>query len=124
MLGRSPAVISNEVNPEVTSHKQSLEDSIPVQLLTVDFRILHAYSHALHHVALQLPALPEVSDVELLNQFARWQALMGETCEHIRQALEDNRVEPRELREVSKAGHRHMTAFLAFLSRLEQLVEE
>jgi hypothetical protein len=68
MLEKSSAVISNEVNPAVTTHKQSIEDSITLQLLTDDYGILYAYCQALNHLAIHLPESDSVSDVELLNQ--------------------------------------------------------
>lgn len=123
MLGKSPAVLSNEVNPEVSSHKPGLEDSIPVQLLTGDYRILQAYNQALHHVGFRLPETPHVGDVELLTQFAEWQRRLGETCGAIHRALEDRRIEEREVREIRRTGQVHMEAFLGFLARLEQLAE-
>ncbi|HKI74974.1 MAG TPA: phage regulatory CII family protein, partial [Pseudomonadales bacterium] len=98
--------------------------SITLQLISGDYRILQAYNQALNHVAFQLPANPHVGDLELLNQFADWQRRLGETCAEIHRALEDRRIEPREVRNIRRAGQIHMAAFLGFIARLEQLMED
>ncbi|USF88764.1 phage regulatory CII family protein [Candidatus Endoriftia persephonae] len=123
MLGKSAGTLSNEVNPESSSHKLGLEDAIILQLMAQDYRLLHAFSHTLHHISIQLPDAEPVGDVELLDKFSAWQAKMGCTCEVIHQSLADHRVTLTEARAIKTAGYRHIQAFLEFLSRIEQLAE-
>lgn len=124
MLGKSPAVLSNEVNPAVSSHKHGLEDSVTLQLMTEDYRILLAYSQTLNHIAMPMPEPSLVDDVELLNQFAHWQACLGTTCQEIHRALMDQRIEAHEAQVIRSRGSDHIRAFLTFLDRLDQLVED
>lgn len=49
----SATVVSNLVNPNNYDHKLGLKQSIPIQLVTHDFRILHAYAAALGHIAIK-----------------------------------------------------------------------
>lgn len=122
-LGKSANSLSNEVNPDVGTHKPGLEDSITLQLITGDFQVLRAYANALHHVAIPLPDFETVSDVELLNQFAAWPAALGRTCQEIHSSLEDGRVDPIELRMVKARGFAHIAKFFQFLQRMEQIAE-
>lgn len=122
-MGKSAATLSNEVSPDVPTHKYGLEDSITVQLLTGDYRQLHAYAAELHHVAIALPDFDTVSDVELLNQFAEWQAALGRTCQEIHKSLADGQVDPIELQQVKAKGFAHIAKFFQFLQRMEQIAE-
>jgi hypothetical protein len=124
LVGKAPGTISNEVNPDVPSHKLGLDDAVALQHATADYRILGAMASSLHHIAMPLPDYAPCSDVELLIKFSEWQARMGRTCEHIHDALADSKITQAEADRVRRAGHHQMRAFFEFLHRLETLVEE
>ncbi len=124
LVGKSPGVISNEVNPEITSHKLGLDDAVALQHATNDYRILKSMASSLHHVTVQLPDYCACSDVELLTKFSDWQARMGYTCREIHTALDDGEVTPAEVAAIKLAANHHMEGFFEFLHRLETLVEE
>lgn len=123
IIGKSPATISNEVNPAMESHKLGLADSVVLQNATRDFRILEAYAADLGFLVIPVPDFPPVTDIELLNQYAEWQAALGRTHEAIRRCLQDRRVDSAELAEIKRSAREHMTAFQGFLQRLESLAE-
>lgn len=124
LVGKASGTISNEVNPDVPSHKLGLDDAVALQHATGDYRILEAMASSLHHVAMPLPDYALCSDVELLIKFSEWQSRMGRTCEHIHDTLADGKITRQEAERIRRAGYRQMQAFLEFLHRLETLVEE
>lgn len=124
IVGKSPATLSNEVNPNMETHKLGLDESVVLQTATDDYRILEAYALDLGHIVIPMPDFPPVSDLELLNQYAEWQAALGRTNQEIRDCLEDGAVEAFELAAIQRRAHEHMAAFQMFLQRLESLVEE
>lgn len=123
-LGKSGRTVSNEANPDLLGHKPGLEDSITIQLLTGDYRVLYAYAATLNHVAIPLPDFTPCSDVELLNRFSAWQSAMGRTCQEIHSALEDRVITTSEARTIRRMGQAHMQAFLEFMSRVESIAQE
>lgn len=123
LVGKTPATLSNEVNPGMDYHKLGLEDSIVVQHASGDLRIVRAYCAELGGVFVQLPETATVSDTELLTQFAAWQAALGKSAQAIHDALEDQRIEPAELARVKDCFDHHMAQGLTFLHRFASIVD-
>lgn len=63
-LGIRPGTLMNKANPE-QEHQLTLSESIPVQLLADDYRILYAYSALLNHTP-PIP-FPDFSDTSNLG---------------------------------------------------------
>lgn len=123
MLGMRPGTLSNKANPQ-EEHQLTLRESIPLQLVTGDFRILYAYASTLHHVAFALPAHTECGDLELLDHYAALHAELGEVATEVRDTLKDGRVRSTEVQRVREKMHDAMRAGLSFLHRLEALVDD
>lgn len=121
-VGMLPATLSNKANP-LQDHQLTLRESIPLQLVADDYRILFAYNQALQHVAYKLPANPDVSDVELLNQYAEMHAGLGELAREIRDALADGDITQEEVQTIRAAFDASARAGLGLLARLEALAD-
>lgn len=122
MVGMQPGTLSNKVNPLQDTHLLGLVESIPLQLAASDYRILHAYAHALGHCAYELPCpRAEVSDMEVLNLFADFVAAAGRKAQTVRDALADRRVTPTEIQQVRSALDDTVRAGLELITRLEAL---
>lgn len=121
-VGKSAALLSNEVNPDYQGAKLGLDDAIALERAAGSAPILHAHAQMLHHVCIPLPdhAL-DAGDVALLTGFADWRAALGHTCELIRDALADGKINEAERRGITEAGYQHMARFLEFLERVETL---
>lgn len=122
-VGLQPGTLSNKVNPTVETHQLSLRESIPLQLVANDFRILHAYASALGHCVYALPADCKHSDVELLTQYAEFHARVGMHSGSIREALQDGRISDAEIACVRQAFDDLVRAGLCVLARLEALAD-
>lgn len=121
-LGMLPATLSNKANP-LQDHQLGLRESIPLQLVANDFRILYAYSQALHHVAYKLPAIADASDVELLDQYAGMHADLGDMATAVRDSLRDGNVTRDEVRQIRSLFDNATRAGLGFIARLEALAD-
>jgi len=119
-LGKSAATLSNEVNADMPSHKAGLEDSVTLQAVTGDYRVLQTYAAELGHLAVPLPDFDRsaVSDVALLGQMTAWQAAMGRTMQQIHDALADGDVDADEAEGIRYHLFAHMTEGLRFLHRI------
>ncbi len=124
LVGKTPATLSNEVNPAVTTDKLGLADAVVLMHATRDYRILRACNQILHHVSIPLPDYAPVSDVELLIKFAQWQTALGVTCEAIHNTLETRHITHKELVNIRTRAQDHIRLFFEFLSRMESLEED
>lgn len=122
-VGMLPATLSNKANP-LQDHQLTLRESIPVQLVADDFRILYAYAAALQHVAYQLPDAGSVGDVQLLDQYAALHAELGLMAVQVRVSLEDEQITRQEVARVRAAFDAAARAGLGLISRLEALVDD
>lgn len=121
--GMNPGTLSNKANPEMPSHILGLEESIPLQLVAVNYTILHSYAAALGHVAYQLPVHNDAGDVEILDAYAKVHERTGLKARAIREALKDGNVSRRELDEIRALFDDEVRAGLELLTRLEALSE-
>jgi hypothetical protein len=124
MLGKAPGTLSNEVNPDVTTHKLGVEDAVAVMLAAGDFQLADAIEAELGRVATPMPDFADVSDMELLDAWADWHRDTGETAGAIKAALADGRIDRQELDAIKKEVFEDFQRELALLQRLEALCDE
>jgi len=120
---KSPAVLSNKVNANVDTHHLTLDESVLLQAITRDFRLLKAIAAELGHVAIELPTddLQNTNDLELLDCWASWQQDCGETASAIRAALSDGNITQSELADIRREMYEDISRELELLQRLEAL---
>ncbi len=124
LVGKSPAVLSNKVNPTLDTHHLSVDESVTIQAVARDYRILQAEARVLGHVCIPMPADLPCSDVKILNAYADWTADIGETAQAIKAALADPHVSRERLREIKREIHEDNQRALVLFSRLEQISED
>lgn len=123
-INLQPGTLSNKANPTMDTHQLSLRESVPLQLLANDYRILRAYCLLLGHVAYPLPTADcKSSDVELLDQYASFHSAVGEKACAIRAALADGDISPAEMTEIRSRFEAMVRTGLGLLSRLEALCD-
>lgn len=121
--GMNPGTLSNKANPEMPDHKLGLAESIPLQLVADDYRILYAYNAALGHCCYRLPTSNNASDVELLDLYCAVHEKGGLKARAIRDAMKDGRFTRKELAELRALFDDEVRAGLEFFSRVEALVQ-
>lgn len=95
MLGKNPATLSHEVNPNYTTAKFGLDDAVKVTLLTGDLRIATAFAAQVGCMLLPLPGaagskVNHTAIAEMAREFAEMVARVSE-------ASADGKVTPNEL---------------------------
>lgn len=124
LMGTSPSVLSNKVNPSMDSHKLAWEEGVVLMNTTEDYRLLHATARILAHVCIRLPDFKNVSDLELLDAYANLHREIGETSAAINKGLEDRRLTRAEFEAIDKEMYEDIQATLELRSRLEALIDE
>lgn len=119
-LGKSPATLSNMVNPE-QPHKLDLEDAMSLVLATRDPRVLQVFARDCGYAVIKLLDMTHASERDVLSSFAQWQADLGKTNATIQKALQDGKVTTDELDLIRASAHAHMGAFFEFLQTLEKM---
>lgn len=119
----SSKVLSNKLNPNCERHQLTLNESLRLQQVTADYRILYAEARALNHVCLPVDASDlGASDMELLNLWADCIKEEGETAGEIRQALDDGQITFDEFSRINREIFEDITARLKLLERIRSLV--
>lgn len=121
--GMNPGTLSNKANPEMPSHSMGLVESVPLQLVANDFRILYAYNAALRHCAYAMPESNDASDVELLDLYCAIHEKGGLKARAIREAMRDGRFTHKEVTDLRALFDDEIRAGLEFFSRVEALAQ-
>lgn len=123
-LGMSPGVLWNKTDASVESHAQpTLRDLIAVTRETGDMRILESLNRLFDRASFDLTPVPP-SDVALLQLLAKVGSEKGQMCQALNKGLEDKRFSADDFAAVRAEGFDVINAVLAFLQRLEGLVDE
>lgn len=123
-VGMNAGTLSNKANPGMESHQLGLRESIPIQRIADDYRILHAYAAALDHTAIPLGDFSACSDLELLELYAKYHARVGEMAKELHDTLADRKVTRREFSIVKHRSDEAVRANRELLSRLEALIDD
>ncbi len=91
--------------------------------VTGNHELLFELARERGYVCIDIPDYTGVSDMELLNAWADWDAERGETGQAIKKSLEDTAITNDELNKIRKEMFEDFQKELALLRRLESLVE-
>lgn len=120
LAGMNPGTLGNKVNPTIDTHHLTLSESVTLQALTKDYRILHAEAAMLGHVCIPLPKAGNASDIELLNAYAAWTSDIGETAAAISEALEGE-IDDKALAKIHREMHEDFGKALELFARFKQI---
>jgi hypothetical protein len=99
-MGMPHNTLQAKVNLNLSTHKLSLRESVQMQAVAGDCRVLYAMAAALDHVALPAPALVERADA--IQVLTRLGEEVGDVFGAVRKALTDGKVTPNERRQVAQ----------------------
>lgn len=122
-IGMNPGTLNNKAYPGHES-QLSLRESIPLQLVAGDFRILDTYAAELNHHVIPRGDFDRTSDSELLDLYAKYHAQVGQAAGAVSQALADGRVTKAEVRRVRAEFLNAARANLEFVARLDAIAED
>lgn len=122
-LGMVAGTLLNKANPDQEA-KLTLRESVPLQLVAKDYRILYAYSELLNHV----PPVPMAdfkasSNLDLINVITRFHADIGKADAAINKALQDKKISCKDVARVRAGFAEAQQAGHELLLRLEALCE-
>lgn len=123
LLGKTPNTLRNEVNLNIAGAKLGLFDAVKISASTKDVSLIQACCQQLGYIAIPLNNF-DIKTESILADWAMWQSAVGATCKTIKEALEDNKITPRELADIQAAGLIKTSNFLSLLSSLEALAKE
>jgi len=122
-MGMSPGVLWNKADASVESHAQpTLRDVIAVTRETGDMRILESLNRLFERGSFDLTPGP-ASDAALLELLALVGSEQGAMCTALHKGLADRRFTPEDFQAVRAEAFDLINAVLAFLQRLEGLVD-
>ena len=114
---------NNKCDPAMPGHTLNINEVRGILKITGDHRLLFEIARELNYVCIDIPNFEGISDVELLNAWADWDAERGETGQAIKKALNDHSITKKELEKIRKEMFEDFEKELALLSRLESIAE-
>lgn len=114
-VGMSAAILRGKVNPNDAGHHLTLAESLRVQQITGDHRVLVAEAEELGYMLLPLPA---IAADDFAGEAMRTVKEFGEFIGKCGEVMADNKVSKNELRQVEK----ELVEAMAHMSRLHQLI--
>jgi hypothetical protein len=97
--GMNATLLSNKLNPNDTRHHLMVNESLSMQEVSGDHRIVHAEAHDLGYA---LVKLPEIEDGDVTHATMASIAAVGEMIGACDKALRDGRVTPNEMHQIEK----------------------
>jgi Phage regulatory protein CII (CP76) len=105
-VGMSAAVLRSKVNPQMDTHKLTLQDAVRITDTTNDERILEAWLAERNAVMVKLPTATEQPDnEEILNKFLKLTAHYGELAQRHSEATFDGVVDDQEMEDLERIGN-------------------
>lgn len=124
VIGMSPAVLRNKVNPNNTTHHLTLAEADRIVRLTGDVRILAAFAHGNGYLLVKAPESCGESDMSVLEQVAALMIAHGRFGHEVYDALADGGVDQQEMLRVDAAGRALMEAVAGVARRLSGMAEQ
>ncbi|CAB3850132.1 phage regulatory CII family protein [Achromobacter animicus] len=124
VIGMSPAVLRNKVNPNNTTHHLTLAEADRIVRMTGDVRILAAFAHGNGYLLVKAPESCGESDMSVLEQVAALMIAHGRFGHEVYDALADGGVDQQEMLRVDAAGRALMEAVAGVARRLSGMAEQ
>ena len=125
-MGLKPGTLWNKADADDDSHAQpTLRDVIQVTRLTGDTTILESLDRMFDRAGFPLPPPNDgVSDAALLELLLGVGSEHGQLCQAVQRALTDARFSSDELQRIRGEAFDLVSQVMAFLSRVEGLVDD
>lgn len=123
-LGMSGAVLQNKVNASQQHHKVTLDESVRMQEMTGDHRILHAMAQHLGYVCVRAGEFNGVSDEALLETFTALVAELGDLSRAFNDAIADGAITRKEEARIKQEFYEMQQAGAELVNRIAQLVDD
>jgi hypothetical protein len=104
ILGCSPGIARNKLNPDIETNKLSLDEAVKLSQVLDDDRQLAAWAASRGKALIDLPQ-GSVSDDELTDQILQLSEELGNQAKEIREARKDGVIEPDEYKLIQQRTH-------------------
>jgi len=118
----SPNVLNKKVDPRLDTHHLRLDESVKMQSISGDFRILEAMAFTLNHVVIPLPEFPETGDMSLLDGFMDIINEMADFTQAFQQSWADGKLTKKEFKNIKNEAADVQARFAAIVARIGNMV--
>lgn len=123
MGGVSPNVLNKKVDPRSDTHHLRLDESVKIQSITGDYRMLQAMAFSLNHVAIPLPEVGDSGDMSMLDGFMDILKELGEFSKEFQTGWADGRISKDELDRIKLEAADVQGRFAMFVARITEISE-
>lgn len=118
----SPNVLNKKITPKIETHHLRLDESVKMQSISGDFRILQAMAFSLNHVAIALPDIPELGDMGLLDGYMNIMRKFGELSARFQAAYADGDIDQDEFDAIAHEVNAVQGELLAWQASIKNVV--
>lgn len=119
-MGLSHSTLNHKVSLTNNTHHLSLQESVLMQQMAQDFKILHSMAASLGHMAIRV----ETSEAPTMGEVARMVREFGELLTRVTEATADGTVTANEMRRVQSEAMDAISSIYSVLSSVRALVPE
>ena len=123
-IGARPGTFINKCNKDMLGHILNVNELVAILKITGDYAILHELAGKFGFICEPHEKLTNVTDMELLNTWAEWDAERGETVQAISKALNDQSINRKELDNIRSEMYQDIQKEFELLHRLESLCDD
>lgn len=122
VLGKNPATLSHEVNPNYPTAKLGLADAVKLSVWTGDRRIAAAFASQLGCMLLPLPSTRV--DCSSFEAVAKMAQEFSDVVQEVSNAVADGKVSPNELERVQHEAAQLVAAVETTIGHLTTLMQQ
>ena len=119
----SPNVLNKKVDPRSESHHLRLDESVKIQSITGDYRMLQAMAFTLNHVAIPLPEVGDSGDMSMLDGFMDILTELGQFAQEFQTDWADGRISKVELERLKSEAADVQGRLAMFVTRIAEIAE-
>ncbi len=120
-MGMSASVLNKKVKQGIESHKPLLTEAVAIQSIARDYRVLHAMAFTLNHAAVEMPEIPDLSDMGIMDAYMEAAEADAIVVAEFRKAYADGQIDDKEFERIKAAQYEAIGKRLAWLAEIERI---
>lgn len=122
-LDVSPNVLQKQFDPKCDTHHLKFETIVKTEIITGDYRALHAHAAALGHLAIKIPDVPEEEGDGLFDGVMDMTSSHGDVIAEFKRIFADRKITKAELPAFNQRIYQHLVEIIEFQRQVLEVAE-
>jgi hypothetical protein len=121
-MNKNKTVLQHKLNPNCETHGINADEiERIVDMANANFAAAEHFAHKAGALVVQLPDMPQVGDMELLDEFMSIMAELGQLSAEFQRGYSDGQIDSDDLDRISKEATDVHSRLLSFMKRVESM---